>query len=126
MNQTKIIIGIVLILATLLTLRLAGVFFTTAIPSVVQVDNTTVSVDNIMPRVENARSSLWGKEITDCSSEIKQSPDNTVLYRTRGWYYLASANYYRAITDFNTAIVLDPKNTWVYNNRGLAYYKKGD
>ena len=67
------------------------------------------------------RLSIDGHEVP-----LRESPQSSYDYVSRGYGYGEKGEYDKALADFDKAIALGLENATVYGNRGMAYNGKGD
>lgn len=114
MNLIKIALGIVLILATLLTLRLIGVFG--PIDAFAYYNRGLAYADK----------GDYDKAISDYTKAVELDPKLAGAYNGRGNAFYDKGAFDNTIADYNSAIQLTPKWAVLYYNRGNAYLKLGD
>ena len=64
--------------------------------------------------------------IDDFNAALKLSPEESMIYTTRGNVLIELRHYEEAVKDFTQAIVLAPGYGQAYNNRGNARFLLGD
>lgn len=67
------------------------------------------------------RTKVWTDSINLWSDALKNNPDESFCYLSRGMAYKKANNYFLALQDYNKAIYINPGYAMAYNNRSVIY-----
>ena len=66
------------------------------------------------------------REIDRCTASIINSPNDPLLFHTRGYYYGQIGEHLKAVDDYTESIRLKPEDFAAFANRGLSYSNLGE
>ena len=66
------------------------------------------------------------REIDRCTASIINSPNDPLLFHTRGYYYDQIGEHLKAVDDYTESIRLKPEDFAVFANRGFSYSNLGE